>query len=415
MYKGNRSNSSFRGGLNKGRNGDYTGGRSSGRSFNGGNRNRGGRKIVSFDPSWIIKNASLNQQAAVEPEIYQNQHAFADFAITEQIKINLAHKGYSTPTPIQDQIIPHILDGRDVVGLAETGTGKTAAFLLPLIDKVIKNPQTRVLVVTPTRELALQIREELLTFSQNLPIYSAIVIGGSSISRQIERLQRRPAFVIGTPGRLKDLDMRRKLNFAHFDTIVLDEVDRMLDMGFVHEVKRIIDQLPEQRQSLFFSATTNKKVEDIMAGFLRNPAFVAIKSRESKININQDIVDVRGKVKIEVLHDLLIKEEFQKVLVFGRTKHSMEKLTRELDQRGFRVASIHGNKSQGQRQRALQKFRDNQIKVLLATDVVSRGLDIKDVTHVINYDLPETREDYIHRIGRTGRADKTGVALTFVG
>ncbi len=408
-----RSGGSSRGGWGGGGN---SGGSNRGWGGNGGvNRGRGGRKVVSFDPSMFIQKASVdNKIDEAQPEVYQNLHAFNDFAINEQIKINLAQKGYTAPTPIQDQIIPHILDGRDVVGIASTGTGKTAAFLIPLINKVLKNPATRVLVVTPTRELALQIRDELITFSQNLPIYSAIVIGGSSISRQIERLQRRPSFVIGTPGRLKDLDLRHKLNFAHFDTIVLDEVDRMLDMGFIHEVKRITDQLPEERQSLFFSATTNKKVEAIMQGFLRNPAFVAIESRESKPNIDQDIVNVRGKVKIDVLHDLLIQEAFQKVLVFGRTKHSMERLTIELGSRGFKVASIHGNKSQGQRQRALEQFRDNRIQILLATDVVSRGLDIKDVTHVINYDLPETREDYIHRIGRTGRADKTGIALTFI-
>ncbi len=436
MYSNNRSDSNFHGSRN-GSSNSRGGGRS---SFGGGNRGwggggnsggnggsrggwgggngggrRGGRKVVSFDPSMFIQKASIDNRASEEqPEVYQNQHAFADFDINEQIKINLAQKGYTTPTPIQDQIIPYILEGRDAVGIASTGTGKTAAFLIPLIDKVLKHPTTRVLVVTPTRELALQIRDELITFSQNLPIYSAIVIGGSSISRQIERLQRRPAFVIGTPGRLKDLDLRHKLNFAHFDTIILDEVDRMLDMGFIHEVKRITDQLPEERQSLFFSATTDKKVEGIMQGFLRNPAFVAIKSTESKANIDQDIVNVRGKVKIDVLHDLLVQKEFQKVLVFGRTKHSMERLTVELSSRGFKVASIHGNKSQGQRQRALEQFRENRIQILLATDVVSRGLDIKDVTHVINYDLPETREDYIHRIGRTGRADKTGIALTFV-
>lgn len=414
MYNNSRrSGSSFP----KQRNNHY--GSNNGTSFraNNGwksNGNRRGKRIVSFDPSMFIKQASITEQIEEPEEIYQNQHAFADFAINEQIKINLAQKGYQSPTPIQDQIIPHILQDRDAVGIANTGTGKTAAFIIPLIDKVLKNPGTRVLIVTPTRELALQIRDELITFSQNLPIYSAIVIGGSSISRQIERLQRRPAFVIGTPGRLKDLDLRHKLNFAHFNTIVLDEVDRMLDMGFVHEVKRIIDQLPEERQSLFFSATTNKKVEEIMQSFLRNPAFVVVKSRESKANINQDIVKVNGRTKVDVLHDLLIQEEFQKVLVFGRTKHGMEKLTNELNSRGFKVASIHGNKSQGQRQRALEQFRENRIQVLLATDVVSRGLDIKNVTHVINYDLPETREDYIHRIGRTGRADKTGVALTFI-
>lgn len=384
---------------------------------NNGNRNRGGggrRKITSFDPSMFIQKAAIDEETETAVEQYQNQHAFADFAVNEQIKINLATKGYLNPTPIQDQIIPHIVEGRDVVGIANTGTGKTAAFLIPLIDKALKNSSTRVLVVTPTRELALQIRDELITFSQNLPIFSTICIGGSSITRQIERLQKRPNFVIGTPGRLKDLSQRRKINFVHFDTIVLDEVDRMLDMGFVHDMEAIISQLPKERQSLFFSATTNKKVESIMQGFLKNPVHVLIKSAENKINIDQDVVRLKGRVKVEVLHDLLNQKEFQKVLVFGRTKFGMERLSRELDSRGFKVASIHGNKTQGQRQKALQQFRDDRVQVLLATDVVSRGLDINDVTHVINYDLPETYEDYVHRIGRTGRAEKSGIALTFV-
>lgn len=381
-----------------------------------GNKQRG-HKSQSFDPSLLIQQAAahFDQTPETAEPVYQPQHAFNDFALDGQIKSNLRDKGYITPTPIQDQIIPHIIEGRDAVGIANTGTGKTAAFLLPLIDKVLHQPDTRVLVVTPTRELALQIREELLAFSKGLPIFSTICIGGSSIVRQIDRLQRRPAFVIGTPGRLKDLTDRRKLNFQHFNTIVLDEVDRMLDMGFIHDVKRIIEQLPAERQSLFFSATTNAKVEDIMRGFLTNPVMVTVKARASKANIAQAVVNTNGKSKIEVLHDLLIKKEFEKVIVFGRTKHGMERLSRDLDARGFRVASIHGNKSQGQRQRALQQFREQRIQVLIATDVVSRGLDINDVTHVINYDLPESYEDYIHRIGRTGRADKTGVALTFVG
>ncbi len=380
-----------------------------------GNRNRGNgrKKIASFDPSMFIQKATVDEQVETV-EQYQNQHAFVDFAVNKQIELNLAAKGYNTPTPIQDQIIPHILEGRDVVGIANTGTGKTAAFLIPLIDKALKNSNTRVLIVTPTRELALQIRDELSTFSQNLPIFSTICIGGSSIARQIERLQRRPNFVIGTPGRLKDLSQRRKINFVHFDTIVLDEVDRMLDMGFVHDVDAIISQLPDERQSLFFSATTNKKVENIMQGFLKNPMHVVIKSAENKVNINQDVVRLKGRIKVEVLHDLLIQKEFQKVLVFGRTKFGMERLSRELEHRGFKVAAIHGNKTQGQRQKALQQFREDHVQVLIATDVVSRGLDINNVTHVINYDLPETYEDYIHRIGRTGRAKKSGVALTFV-
>lgn len=383
-------------------------------------RRRPQRKIVSFDPSALIAKArvemSLDEPSVSAPVVpYQNRHAFSDFAIVEQIKINLVVKGYQQPTPIQDQVIPLILEQRDVVGIAETGTGKTAAFLLPLLDRVLKNPQARVLVVTPTRELAVQIREELLSFSQNLPVSSAVCIGGSSIVRQIERLQKRPQFVIGTPGRLKDLSDRRKLNFAYFQHVVLDEVDRMLDMGFIHDVKRIVQDLPKDRQSLFFSATTNSKVQEIMAGFLTNPVTVVIPSSGHKASITQEVVDVRGKVKLDVLRDLLIQKELRKVLIFGRTKHGTERLSRDLDRCGFKVASIHGNKTQGQRQRALQQFRDNAIQVLLATDVVARGLDIDGVTHVINYDLPETYADYVHRIGRTGRAAATGVALTFVG
>lgn len=379
------------------------------------NRAKGSRKkIAAFDPSALIEQVSTEVKAEPVKEKYQNRYAFADFAIDQQIKLNLAAKGYTTPTPIQDQIIPHILEGKDVVGIAETGTGKTAAFLIPLIDKVLHNPHARVLIFTPTRELALQIRDELVAFSQKLPILSTICIGGSSITRQIERLQKRPSFVIGTPGRLKDLSQRKKINFIHFETIVLDEVDRMLDMGFIHDVKMIIGQLPEVKQALFFSATTDQKVAGIMQGFLKNPVQISIKSTANKLRINQDVVKLQGRVKLEVLHDLLIKKEFQKVLVFGRTKFGMERLSRELDQRGFKVAAIHGNKTQGQRQRALQQFREERVQVLLATDVVSRGLDINDVTHVINYDLPETYADYIHRIGRTGRANKSGVALTFV-
>lgn len=416
MYRGSRnsrSNNSNRGysPRSRGNSGGYGGNRSS----RGGGRRGGG--MPSFDPSALIHRSKIDQQNTPQEKleaVYQSQYSFSDFEIHQEIKKNLAHKGYQTPTPVQDQIIPAILEGRDAVGIANTGTGKTAAFLIPLIDKVVKNPDTRVLIVTPTRELALQIRSELVDFSHNLDIYSTICIGGSAISRQIENLRRRPAFVIGTPGRLKDLNQRRKINFQNFNTIVLDEVDRMLDMGFVNEIREIINHLAEERQSLFFSATSNSKVEGIMQGFLKNPAFVVIKSRESKAQIEQDIVKINGRIKIDVLHDLLVKDEFQKVLVFGRTKHGMEKLSRSLAARGLKVASIHGNKSQYQRQKALEKFRQDQIDVLLATDVVARGLDIENITHVINYDLPGTREDYLHRIGRTGRANKAGVALSFI-
>ncbi|PIR60137.1 MAG: hypothetical protein COU68_03035, partial [Candidatus Pacebacteria bacterium CG10_big_fil_rev_8_21_14_0_10_45_6] len=218
----------------------------------------------------------------------------------------------------------------------------------------------------------------------------------------------------GTPGRIKDLNERRKIRFEQFTNIVLDEVDRMLDMGFVNEIRDIIRVLPNNRQSLFFSATMTPRVKEIMQGFLNDPVMVSVKTQDTTSQVTQELIKLKGKSKVDVLHDLLNTEGFAKVLVFGRTKHGAEKLSKELRFRGFRVDAIHGNKSQGQRQRALRDFKDNYIQALIATDVVSRGVDIADVTHVINYDLPESYEDYIHRIGRTGRADKVGVALTFV-
>jgi len=245
-------------------------------------------------------------------------------------------------------------------------------------------------------------------------IYASLCIGGASINRQIESLKRGQDFVIGTPGRIKDLNQRRKIKFEDFSNIVLDEVDRMLDMGFVHDIRAIVDQLPQPRQSLFFSATMTSRVEEIMRGFLSNPVHISVKTQDSMASVIQEVVRVQGRSKVDVLHDLLISDGYAKVLVFGRTKRGTEKLSKALQQRGFKVNAIHGNKSQSQRQRALREFKSNQLQALIATDVISRGLDIDNVTHVINYDLPESYEDYIHRIGRTGRANKVGRALTLV-
>jgi len=300
------------------------------------------------------------------------------------------------------------------VGIANTGTGKTAAFLIPLLDKVVRNPSERVLIIVPTRELALQVKDDLVEFARGMRIYASLCIGGASINRQIESLKRGQDFVIGTPGRIKDLNQRRKIKFEDFSNIVLDEVDRMLDMGFVHDIRAIVDQLPQPRQSLFFSATMTSRVEEIMRGFLSNPVHISVKTQDSMASVIQEVVRVQGRSKVDVLHDLLISDGYAKVLVFGRTKRGTEKLSKALQQRGFKVNAIHGNKSQSQRQRALREFKSNQLQALIATDVISRGLDIDNVTHVINYDLPESYEDYIHRIGRTGRANKVGRALTLV-
>jgi len=368
------------------------------------------KKTSSFDPSVFVKKAEAPQLAMA----YTPKHAFKDFEINPQLKSNIVNRGYTQPTPIQDQAIPVLLQGKDVVGIANTGTGKTAAFLIPLIDKIINRPNTKVLIITPTRELAVQIEDEFRLFVKNLPIYGALCIGGLSINNQIRNLERRPQVVIGTPGRLKDLYEHRHLNFNDYSSIVLDEVDRMLDMGFIRDIKYIVSLLPQNRHSLFFSATLPHEVQSVMNGFLKNPVVISVTTSLTAKNIDQDIVKIGTRSKVDVLHDLLIKPEFSKVLVFGRTKWGMEKLARELNYRGFKVTSIHGNKSQNQRQSALNSFKQNRVQVLLATDIASRGLDIDDVTHVINYDLPETYEDYIHRIGRTGRAQKTGSALTFI-
>lgn len=391
---------------------------SNSRSNHGGGNNRrpnrfsrGKGRAVSFDPSMLIRQTVTNP--APQPT-YVVKNKFVDFAINEQLKQTIVERGYENPTPIQDQIIPHVLEGRDVVGLANTGTGKTAAFLIPLIDNLDRQKSKKILIMAPTRELAVQIEAEFKIFARGMRLYSALCIGGASINRQIDSLRRNSDVVIGTPGRLIDLEKRRFLNFNSFSTIVLDEVDRMFDMGFIYDMKYVIARLPRERHSLFFSATLPRKLDGVVDSFLTNPVKIEVETQKASINVDQDVIRINGQSKVELLHNLLSQKGFDKVLVFGRTKRGLDKLDRTLYKKGFRVAAIHGNKSQGQRQRALREFKRNSIQVLLATDIASRGLDIDDVTHVINYDLPQTKEDYIHRIGRTGRANKTGVALSFV-
>lgn len=376
----------------------------------GGNRSRsGGRPRKSFDPSLFVKKAEYQPE-----EVYAPEHTFVDFGLHNMLQSNIAYRGYVNPTHIQDKAIPHILEGKDVVGLANTGTGKTAAFLIPMIHKLATDRTQRLLIIAPTRELAVQIEQEFRQFSYQMNLYSALCIGGVNIRPQIFKLQRRPQVVIGTPGRLKDLEQQRALRFDAFNNIVLDEVDRMLDMGFIPDVKYIASRLSTPRQTLFFSATLSPTIEQVMREFIQDPVRVSVKTRESAANVDQDIVLTHGRLKVDVLHEMLIQEEYEKVLVFTRTKHGAEKLSVVLEKRGVTTVAIHGNKSQNQRQRAIELFKKNRVKVLLATDVASRGLDIDNVSHVINFDLPETYEDYIHRIGRTGRANRTGKALTFI-
>ncbi len=381
------------------------------RSFNNQSRGQRKSKLEGADINIFIKKAAPVSESTQQT----SSQNFSDFKLSDYLKVNIQNKGYKIPTPIQIQSIPAILEGRDLIGLANTGTGKTAAFLIPIIDKIFKDRNQKAFIITPTRELAVQINEELKSFSQNMSLYSGLLIGGSNMHRQISDLRRNPHVVIGTPGRLKDLMERNYLKLHNFQTFVLDEVDLMVDIGFINEVKYFLSFLPKQRQSLFFSATISPRIQEILRAFVQNPVTVSVKTQDTAQNVDQDVIKVHDSSrKIEQLHDLLIKDGFDKVLIFGRTKHGIEKLNKELTFRGFKTGALHGNKRQSQRRRTLDSFKRNQIKILLATDVASRGLDIDNVTHVINYDLPETYDDYIHRIGRTGRAGKTGFALTFI-
>lgn len=384
----------------------------------GGNRSRGSSRGARHFGQKLDISMFINKAVVVEEteQRFLPEHSFSDFAISENLKKNIIKKGYIAPTPIQDRTIPHILHGKDIVGIANTGTGKTAAFLIPLIDKILKNPKERIIIVVPTRELALQIDQELKGFVSGMAIFSVVCVGGTSIVPQIRELRRLNQFVIGTPGRLKDLIERRVLSLSDVGTVVLDEADRMLDMGFIGDMKYLMSKMPALRHTLFFSATMSKEIEKLIGEFLREPVSISVKTRDTSKNVDQDIVRMKpGQDKITALHDLLTQEGFSRVLIFGRTKHGVSKLASELSKRGFKAESIHGNKTHVQRQRALGSFKTGQVQVLVATDVAARGLDIPNVSHVINFDVPATYEDYIHRIGRTGRADTTGKALTFVG
>lgn len=401
--------------FNKSKKSNFKGKRNFSNKFRGKNNNKRGGKnrfgqISNADVSKFVNKVTIPETV----EVFVPEHTFSDFLIDERLKKNIIQRGYKTPTPIQDKSIPEALKGNDVVGIANTGTGKTGAFLIPTIHKVLNNPSEKILVVVPTRELALQINDEFRAFRME-KMYSVCCVGGMPIYRQIKDLKMNNNFVIGTPGRFKDLIDRKVLDLSLFNTIVLDEADRMLDMGFVNDMRFMMSQMPENKQTLFFSATLSSEIEKLIKDFLKNPVKISVKTGDTSKNIEQDVVMVKpGLDKIEVLHDLLISPEFQKVLIFGRTKHGVEKLSNNLNKRGFKTGSIHGDKRQSQRQGVLNLFKKNQIQMLVATDVAARGLDIPDVSHVINYNVPATHEDYIHRIGRTGRGDKKGKALTLL-
>ena len=380
---------------------------------NGGrrfNQRRGPRK-ENIHPSKFIKEAKL-----VKQEEYKAKHKFTDFKISPLLHKNLLKKRFSAPSPIQDQSIPVGLKGQDVIGIANTGTGKTIAFAIPVIHKLLTTSDSRVLIMAPTRELAQQILDEVKTLVQGGGIYWAMLIGGASINPQLRDLARNPRIVVGTPGRIKDHLQKKKLNLNNFNMVVLDEVDRMLDMGFAKDMKDILSNMPiKNRQSFFFSATMNDKINLLINEFGNNPVTVSVKTSDTSDNVEQNIVKyISSEEKMQKLEEILMDNKSGKVLIFDDIKRHCNQLFKELNKKRFKVEVIHGNKSQSQRQRALNNFKKGKIMILVATDVAARGIDVDNVSYVINYSTPQTYDDYTHRIGRAGRAGKIGHALTFI-
>lgn len=346
--------------------------------------------------------------------------SFSKLGLSEAIIKAVKKKGYDKPSPIQEQAIPAILKGRDVMAAAQTGTGKTAGFTLPILELLAKGPQVksrqvRALILTPTRELAAQVEESVNAYSKNLHLTSTVVFGGVKINPQIKRLYRGVDILVATPGRLMDLHQQKAVHFDNLEILVLDEADRMLDMGFVHDIRKIQAFLPKQRQTLMFSATFSKEIRTLAKGMVNDPIEISVSPRNTTVkSVKQWIHPVDKKQKSALLAHLISEHQWTQVLVFSRTKHGADRLCRQLSNKGIPAIAIHGNKSQNQRTRALQDFKTGKSQVMVATDIAARGIDINQLPQVVNFDLPNVPEDYVHRIGRTGRAGEKGQAISLV-
>ncbi|MFV1972647.1 MAG: DEAD/DEAH box helicase [Thiohalobacterales bacterium] len=347
---------------------------------------------------------------------------FESLGLRAELHRAVSEKGYSVPTPIQQQAIPSILDGRDLMGGAQTGTGKTAGFTLPLLHRLMETGKPgkgrrpiRALVLTPTRELAAQVAESVQTYGRYLPLKSTVVYGGVSINPQKMKLVRGVDILVATPGRLLDLVGQRSADLSKVDILVLDEADRMLDMGFIHDIRRVLALLPRQKQTLMFSATFSKDIKQLANGLLKSPVLIEVAGQNPAAeSVTQVIHPVDKNRKRELLSWLVGSNDWRQVLVFTRTKHGANRLSEQLNKDDIDAAAIHGNKSQGARTRALADFKAGKVRVLVATDIAARGLDIDQLPHVVNFELPNVAEDYIHRIGRTGRAGNEGEAMSLV-
>lgn len=373
---------------------------------------KGTNKGSVIDPRQLIKEAVITEQTKFTPA-----QSFDQMPVNFKLKANLKTKGYILPTQIQQETLEPLLAGRDLVGVAETGTGKTGAFLIPIIEKLLIDPhQNNTLIVVPTRELALQIEEEFKSLTRGLRLFSATFIGGTSVGRDLSRLRKPNQVIIGTPGRLMDLANRGSLRLEEISILVLDEFDRMLDMGFINDIKKLIKSMRRRQQTMLFSATIDKTQQSLIENILRNPLEVKTSTgTTSSSNVDQDVIHVgQEQDKFNLLLNLLDDDSFEKVLIFAETKRLVDKVSKRLNKSGVSTELIHGNKTQNYRCKALNKFKKGQVQVLVATDVAARGIDVTDITHVINYQLPLSYESYIHRIGRTGRAGKIGKAFTFV-
>ncbi len=376
------------------------------------NRRNSNKKKSVIDPYKLIKaNGKANEAPAHKPVM-----AYRDLKLHNQLKANLAEKGYTMATEIQEASIQPLLEGRNMVAVANTGTGKTGAFLIPLIDRLLSGQKFNTLIVVPTRELAIQVEQEFRSLAHGTGLYSSCFIGGTNVGKDISKLKRRNDFIIGTPGRLLDMVNRGALNLRSLEVLILDEFDRMLDMGFVHDIKRLAAGMNNRRQTLLFSATTDPAQKALIAELVHNPVNIQAKAGGSaSSHVEQHLIHVgEAEDKFELLVNLISGEAFEKVIVFAETKRMVDKLSKKLNKSGVAAGHIHGDKSQNYRNKAISQFRKGTTKVLVATDVAARGIDIDRVSHVVNYQLPLTEDSYVHRIGRTGRAGNRGSAYTFV-
>jgi ATP-dependent RNA helicase RhlE len=387
-----------------------------------GNTNRSGKRPSDRSrsrksQSTISSDLLIRKAEIVGQNAYTPSRSFEQWPVDNRVKQNLTLKGYQYPTQIQEETIEPLISGRDLLGIANTGTGKTGAFLIPIIEQLLCAPRPfNSLVVVPTRELAIQVEMELKSLTKGLKIHSACFIGGTNINRDLSRLRRPIHISIGTPGRLLDLASRGAIKLSDTSVLVLDEFDRMLDMGFVKDVQKLVTAMSKRRQTMLFSATLDHTQRSLIDQLLTDPVEVKVSSGDTTAKqVEQDVIRVpREGDKFAMLLDLIAQKEFEKVLIFAETKRLVDRVTRRLNGSGVTVDQIHGNKTQNYRNKALDKFRSGKVKVLVATDVAARGIDISDISHVINYQIPVSYDSYIHRIGRTGRAGKTGKAFTFV-